>query len=59
MSIPLSNFLIPNRNDNYKLKGRKAIFNSDNNYETRSLIMKEGIKDGIMEMFVFFFFLFV
>jgi hypothetical protein len=55
-TIPLSNFLIPNPNDNYKLEGRKAIFNSDFKSETRSLIMKERIKNGIIEVFVLFFF---
>jgi hypothetical protein len=55
-TIPLSNFLTPNRNNNYKLEGRKAMFDSDNKHEARSLIMKEGIKDGIIEVFVLFFF---
>jgi hypothetical protein len=39
-SIPLLHFLHPNPHDNYKLEGRKAIFNSDNKYEARSLILK-------------------
>jgi hypothetical protein len=53
-SIPFSHFLVENPYDNYKLNERKAMFNSDNKYEDRSLIMKEGTKDGIIEVFVLF-----
>jgi hypothetical protein len=49
----LSHFLLPNKYGNYKLEGRKATFNSDKNGETRSLIFKEGISDGVLEVFVF------
>jgi hypothetical protein len=55
-TIPLLQFLHPNPYDNYKLEGIKAIFQSDNKAEPRSLILNEGTKDLIMEMFEFFYF---
>jgi hypothetical protein len=56
MTIPLLHFLHPNPHDNYKLEGRKAIFDSDNKREVRSLILKEGTKDLIIEVFELFYF---
>jgi hypothetical protein len=41
--------MIPNPHKKFKLKGRKIIFENNN---IRSLILKEGISDGILEMFV-------
>jgi hypothetical protein len=38
------------------MEGRKAIFKGSK--ELRSLVMKERIKDGIIEVFVLFFFFF-
>jgi hypothetical protein len=49
----LSHFLIPNEYGNYKLEGKKATFDSDNKGATRSLILKEGISDRVLEVFVF------
>jgi hypothetical protein len=58
-TIPLLHFLHPNTHDDYKLEGRKAIFKSDNKeYEIRSLILKEGTKDLIIEVFELFYFVF-
>jgi hypothetical protein len=55
----LLDFLYPNPHDNYKLEGRKAIFNSDNKSGTRSLILKEGTKDLIIEVFELFYFVII
>jgi hypothetical protein len=49
-SLPLSRLVFPNPHRKLKLKGRKIIF-QDDSYE-RSLILKEGISDGILEVFV-------
>jgi hypothetical protein len=48
-SLPLSRLTIPNPHGKFKLEGRKIIFEGD---YTRSLILKEGISDGILEVFV-------
>jgi hypothetical protein len=58
-TLPFSNFLLPNPYGNYKLEERKAIFNSEGRYNIRSLIMKEGIKNGMMEVFVLFIYFFI
>jgi hypothetical protein len=52
-TIPFSHFLLPNKYGSYKLKGRKAIFDSDNKGNLRSLILKEGISNRLLEVFVF------
>jgi hypothetical protein len=49
-SLPLSKLTIPNPHGKFKLEGRKIIFECD--YNERSVILKEGISDGILEMFV-------
>jgi hypothetical protein len=55
-----SNFLLPNPYGKYKLVGRKAIFGGGGwGNDTKSLVMKDGIKNGMMEMFVLFFFFFL
>jgi hypothetical protein len=50
-SLPLSKLTIPNPHGKFKLEGRKIIFQG-NLIDTRSLILKEGISDGILEVFV-------
>jgi hypothetical protein len=52
-TIPFSHFLLPNEYGSYKLEGRKAIFNGDNKAYLKSLILKEGISDAVLEVFVF------
>jgi hypothetical protein len=47
-SVPL----FPNPHGEFELEGRSLIFESDDEDNTRSLILKEGISDGILEMFV-------
>jgi hypothetical protein len=40
----------------FKIKGRSIIFLGDHhNKEKRSLILKEGISDGILEVFVLYY----
>jgi hypothetical protein len=50
-SLPLSRLIIHNPHGKFKLEGRNIIFEGgwDN---PRSLILKEGISDGILEVFV-------
>jgi hypothetical protein len=48
-SLPLSKLTIPNPHGEFKLEGRNIIF--ENGY-LRSLILKEGLLDGILEVFV-------
>jgi hypothetical protein len=48
-SLPLSRLTIPNPHGKFKLEGRNIIF--EGGY-TRSLILKEGISDRILEVFV-------
>jgi hypothetical protein len=43
--------MIPNPHGKFKLEGRKIIFDCDF-FDKRSLILKEGISDGILEVFV-------
>jgi hypothetical protein len=50
-SLPLSKLIFPNPHGKFKLEGRNIIFEVDN-YVKRSLILKEGILDGILEVFV-------
>jgi hypothetical protein len=47
-SLPLSRLIIPNPHGEFKLEARNIIFEGD----LRSLILKEGISDGILEVFV-------
>jgi hypothetical protein len=49
-SLPLSRLVFPNPHGKFKLEGRKIIFQGDS-YE-RSVVLKEGISDGILEVFV-------
>jgi hypothetical protein len=49
-SLPLSRLTIPNPHGKFKLEGRKITF--EGIYNRRSLILKEGISDGILEVFV-------
>jgi hypothetical protein len=52
-SLPLSKLTIPNPHGMFKLEGRKIIFKGDGySKNTRSLILKEGISDGILKVFV-------
>jgi hypothetical protein len=51
--LPLSRLIIPNPHGKFKLEKRNIIFKGvgyGNNI--RSLILKEGISDGILEVFV-------
>jgi hypothetical protein len=52
-SLPLSKLTIPNPHGKFELEGRNIIFQGDCYEDTRSLILKEGISDGILEVFVF------
>jgi hypothetical protein len=47
-SLPLSRLIIPNPYMQLKLEGRNVVIY----YNTMSLILKEGISDGILEVFV-------
>jgi hypothetical protein len=48
-SLQLSRLIIPNSHGMFKLEGRNVIFEYPH---IRSLILKEGISDGILEVFV-------
>jgi hypothetical protein len=50
-SLPLSRLIISNPHGRFKLEGRDIIFECDWDNK-RSLILKEGISDGILEVFV-------
>jgi hypothetical protein len=50
ISFPLFKLIIPNPHGKFKLKGRNIIF--EGNF-VRSLILKEGISNGILEVFAF------
>jgi hypothetical protein len=52
-SLPLSRLLIPNPYGKFKLEGRNVIFECQKS-NVRSLILKEGISDGVLEMFVLY-----
>jgi hypothetical protein len=47
-SLPLSGIIISNPHGNFKLEERNIIFEGN----PRSVILKEGILDGILEVFV-------
>jgi hypothetical protein len=49
--LPLSRLIIHNPHGKFKLEGQKIIFEGGYNNQ-RSLILKEGISDGILEVFV-------
>jgi hypothetical protein len=51
-SLPLSRLIFPNPYGKFKLEGRKIIFEGDG--DPKSVILKEGISDGILEVFVLF-----
>jgi hypothetical protein len=54
-SSPLSSLLLPNPYGSFALEGRKATFSGEGRYDDiRSLVLREGMSDGIMEVFVFF-----
>jgi hypothetical protein len=50
--LPLSRLIIPNPHGELELKGRTAIF--EGHFTCRSLILKEGISDGILEVFILY-----
>jgi hypothetical protein len=54
-SIPVSRLTIPNPHEMFKLEGRNIIFEIESNdlIDERSLILKEGISNGILEVFMF------
>jgi hypothetical protein len=56
-NIIFANEIIPNENGYFKMEGNKAIF--EGGYITRSLIFEEGISDGVMEVFVFYYLSFI
>jgi hypothetical protein len=45
--------IIPNEKGSFLLEGRKATFDGGGHGNARSLILKEGISDGVVEVFVF------
>jgi hypothetical protein len=49
MTTPLVDLIVPNPHGNFRLEGRNIIFED---HYTRSLILKEGTSDGILEVFV-------
>jgi hypothetical protein len=51
-SLSLFRLIIPNVYGRFKLEGRNIILKGDD-YNSRSLILKEGISEGILEVFVF------
>jgi hypothetical protein len=53
-SLPLSRLIIPNPHGKFKLEGRNVIF--EGGYYPRSLILKEGISNEILEVFVLLIF---
>jgi hypothetical protein len=50
-SLPLSRLIIQNLHERFRLEGRNIIFEGDGD-NSRSVILKEGISDGILEVFV-------
>jgi hypothetical protein len=56
-NLLLSNLIIPNKNDNFVINGSQAICDGKGN--VRSLILKEGISDGIIEVFVLIFIIYI
>jgi hypothetical protein len=59
VTLFFSHLLLPNPYGKYSLEERKAIFNTEGSYDLRSLVMKEGIRNGMMEVFVLFFFFYL
>jgi hypothetical protein len=53
-SSSLSTLLLPNPYGSFALEGRKATFSGGGCGHERSLVMREGVSDGIMEVFVLF-----
>jgi hypothetical protein len=51
-SLPLSRLTIPNPHGEFELEGRNIVFQGDGYEDRRSLILKEGISNGILEVFV-------
>jgi hypothetical protein len=52
-SLPLSRLAIPNPHGKFKIEAQNMVFQGDDNFkDVRSLILKEGISDGILEVFV-------
>jgi hypothetical protein len=49
-SLPISRLIIPNPHEMFLLVERIIVFKGG---YARSLILKEGISDGILEVFVF------
>jgi hypothetical protein len=49
-SLPLSRLIIPNPFGWFKIEGRNIVF--EGHLNKRSVILKEGISDGILEVFV-------
>jgi hypothetical protein len=49
-SLPLSRLIIPNPHLMFTLEGRNIVFY----FEAQSLILKEGILNGILEVFVLY-----
>jgi hypothetical protein len=55
-TTPLNDLLLQNDGKYYQLQQRQIIFLGDGEWKnTRSLILKEGIRNGVIEVFVFFF----
>jgi hypothetical protein len=52
-TTPLADIIVPNPHGMFELEGRKMIFQGDD-YNTRSLILKEKISDKVLEVFVLF-----
>jgi hypothetical protein len=50
-SLPLSKLIIPNPQGKFKLEGRNIIFECGYT-DTSSVILKEGISNGILEVFI-------
>jgi hypothetical protein len=58
MSVPLFRLIIPNPHKKFRLEGRSVIFEGKTKTnDIRSLILKKGIVDGALEVFVRLIFL--
>jgi hypothetical protein len=66
-TAPLTDLVVPNPHGGFTLEGRRGIFSGED-YVLRSLILRKGITDGVLEVFalcvcyyefilLFFFFL--
>jgi hypothetical protein len=51
VSLPLSELIFPNPHENFKFEGRNIIFEKKD--YLRSLVLKKGISNGILEVFAF------